>query len=756
MEKKNKDKKKTGAEKTAVPGKAPVKPVKPVAKPEAPVAKIKPAVKPVKPVAKPEAPVAKVKPAVKPVKPVAKPETPVAKVKPAVKPVKPVAKPETPVTKVKPAVKRVAKPKLKPKEIVVVKPPVEKVRTVKTVGEIKPPAVERPAPPPPTSPPSPPPSPPPIPEPHAPLPKVPVIDKKIILPKIKINELSTIREIAGKINKSPSDLLKKLLGMGIVSTINQRLDRDTASVLLHEYDYDIDFINIYEEEISAKSEDKKLLKPRPPVVTVMGHVDHGKTTLLDTIRKSKITEKEHGGITQHIGAYMVKTPKGEIVFLDTPGHQAFTAMRAHGSKITDIVVLVVAADDNVMPQTVEAIDHARAAGVPIIVAINKIDVATANPQGTKQKLTQYGLIPDDWGGDTLTVEISARNNINIDKLLESILFKAELMELKANPERPARGVVVESRMDPRKGPVATVLVQAGTLKAGDALICGFTGGKVRAMLNDTGHRINAAGPSVPVEILGLESVVSAGDACFVVKDERLAREIISKRKAALSAQRVDARKRVSLEDIGAGRVKQLDIILKTDVSGSLDAIKDAIEHLHSDEIKLNIVHGGVGAINESDVNLAIASNAIIIGFNVRANPNAETMAKKEGIDTRTYRIIYELISSLKSAMEGLVEPKMVETTTGRVEIKKVFQITGSGAVAGCMVIDGKINRSSKVRLLRDDVIVYEGTIKSLKRFKDDVREVEKGYECGVSLENYNDIKAGDIIEVYVQEKAKAI
>ncbi|MFN3966795.1 MAG: translation initiation factor IF-2 [Endomicrobiia bacterium] len=576
---------------------------------------------------------------------------------------------------------------------------------------------------------------------------------EVILPKIKINELTTVREISEKISVPATEVIKKLLSMGVVATINQRLEQDVASLILHEFGYEAEFVSIYrEEEIEKYEEDIKKLKPRAPVVTVMGHVDHGKTTLLDTIRQSNITSLEHGGITQHIGAYKVKTPKGEIVFLDTPGHEAFTAMRAHGAKVTDIVVIVVAADDGVMPQTIEAIDHARAAGVPIIVAINKIDLPNANPQGVKQQLSSLNLIPDEWGGQTLTVEISARNNINIDKLLETILFKAELLELKANPDRPAQGVIIECKLDSKRGPIATVLIQNGTLRVGNYFICGVVYGKVRAMFDDTGKRIDSAGPSTPVEILGFSELPHVGEKFIVVKDDEIAKEIVEKRKSHLQREKVIQRKRITLEDLKSRNIKQLNIILKTDVFGSLEAIKDALERHSHEEIKLNIVHAGVGAISESDVNLAITTNSIIVGFNVHIDQKAEEVAKSEGVDIRIYKIIYELLSDIKKAQEGLLEPKIVEVLIGRAQVKKTFNIEKVGTVAGCLITQGKVQKDAKVKLIRNNAVVYEGNIASLKRFKDDVKEVEKGYECGISIENFNDIKVNDILEFYKLER----
>ena len=577
---------------------------------------------------------------------------------------------------------------------------------------------------------------------------------KPILPKIKINELTTVREIAEKISKPVSELLKKMLSMKIMATINQKLEPDITTIIAAEFGYDTEFIQVYSEDTLEAKEDSAKLKPRAPIVTVMGHVDHGKTTLLDTIRKTKVTEKEHGGITQHIGAYKVHHPKGDIVFLDTPGHEAFTAMRAHGTKITDIVVLVVAADDGIMPQTIEAIDHARSGNVPIIVAVNKIDLAKSNPQLIKQQLSQHNLVPDDWGGDTMMVEISARNNINIDKLIETILFKSELLELKANPDKQAQGVIIESQLNSQRGPIATVLVQSGTLAVGEAFVSGMTSGKVRAMINEFGGRIPKVGPSTPVEILGFSGMPQAGDKFTVVRDERLAKEIAEKRQGMITREKRGTQKKVTLEDLSVKKIKQLNIILKTDVHGSYEAIRDALSRFTHETVEINIIHMGVGAINESDINLAVASDAIIIGFNIRPESKMEALADKEGVDIRIYRIIYELISDIKKALSGLLEAKVKEVVSGHAEVRKTFVVSKVGTVAGSMVVDGKAQRAAKIRLLRDNIIIWTGGLASLKRFKDDVKEVEKGYECGIFLENYNDIKTGDIIEFYVQEKVK--
>lgn len=572
-------------------------------------------------------------------------------------------------------------------------------------------------------------------------------------PKITFNETTTVRELALKINKSSSDVLKKLLSLGCVASINQRLDIDTVTLLLHEYGFVAEFVPLYsEDKVVLEKEDTAALVVRPPVVTVMGHVDHGKTTLLDAIRETNVAEKESGSITQHIGAYKVKTLKGEIVFIDTPGHEAFTAMRARGAKVTDIVLLVIAADEGIMPQTVEAINHARVAGVPIIVVINKIDSLNANPEGIKHQLIRYNLTPYEWGGDVLTVEVSARKKINLDKLLDAILFKAELLNLKANPNGPGQGVIIELKLDHKRGNVATVLVQEGTLKIGDVFICGLSYGRIRAMMNEYGERLTSAGPGTPVEILGLDTLPYVGERFIVVKNDVEAREIISRRRTLLREQTRVVRKHVSFEDISKKKVKKLNMILKADTQGSLEAIRDSLDKFSSNEIELNILHSGIGAISESDVNLAISTNAVIVGFNVRPVMNADKLSKQEHIEIRTYRVIYELIQDIQKALSGLLEPEIKETIIGRAEVKKIFQISHVGTVGGCIVSDGKVVRNSLARLLRDNVVIYTGKVASLRRFKEDVKEVEKGYECGIMLENFNDVKPADIIETYIQEK----
>ncbi|MBN1823631.1 MAG: translation initiation factor IF-2 [Endomicrobiales bacterium] len=599
-----------------------------------------------------------------------------------------------------------------------------------------------------------------IPEPGTEAPAEPVPSKAPEAPKapvykgeVKINELITIRDLAERMNEKPGELLKKLLSMGTLATINQRLDREIAELLAQEFGYKTKFESVYSEDAMHEvKDDPSKLKPRPPVVTIMGHVDHGKTSLLDAIRESNVVDGEAGGITQHIGAYKVKTAHGAIAFLDTPGHEAFTAMRSRGAKATDIVVLVVSAGDGVMPQTVEAIDHARAAGVPIIVAINKIDLPTANPQQTKQELSKYNLVSEDWGGDTIMVEVSAKKRINIQNLLEMVLLKAEMMELKADPDRTAQGVVIEAKLDSKRGPVATVLVQTGTLKIGDNIVLGTTYGKVRAMVDEHGMRLASAPPSTPVEILGINTPPQAGDTIIAVGQEYQAREVAESRANRAKEDALRPRHHLSLEDIAAGKVKDLRIVLKADVQGSIGALSDALERLSTSEINLKIIHSGAGGITESDIMLAAASDAMIIGFNIRPDTYVEKLAESEGVSIRIYRIIYELIADVKAAMEGMLEPQLKEVNIGKAFVKQTFRITKVGMVAGCMVSEGKIQRVNKVRLVRDSVIVYEGVIASLHRFKDDVREVDKGFECGIALENFADIKTGDVIESFTQEK----
>ena len=514
-----------------------------------------------------------------------------------------------------------------------------------------------------------------------------------------------------------------------------------------------------EENLLSENEEEDRpedLVTRPPVVTIMGHVDHGKTSLLDQIRNSNVISTEAGGITQHIGAYQVSINDQKITFLDTPGHEAFTAMRARGAQITDIAILVVAADDGVMPQTIEAIDHAKAAGVPIIVAINKIDKPDANPETVKTELTQYGLVAEDWGGDTIMVPVSAKKNIGISDLLEMILLVAEMEDLKANPNRAARGKVVESKLDKNRGATATLLVQNGTLHNGDFLICGTTQGRIRAMFDYHGQPIDHAGPSVPAEILGLNDVPEAGDDFVVVANERLAKQVAEQRSQEKHMQEISRGSKVSLEDlfsqIQQGDVQELNIVLKADTQGSIEAIRQSLEKLSTDEVRVNIIRTAVGGIRETDVSLSAASNAIIIGFNVRPDANAKKLAEKEQVDIKTYSIIYEAIDDVKAAMSGLLAPDIKESEQGQAEVRNVIKVPKVGNIAGCYITDGKITRHSKIRVLRDGIVIYDGEIASLKRFKDDVREVASGYECGISLERYNDFKEGDILEAYVLEE----
>ena len=578
--------------------------------------------------------------------------------------------------------------------------------------------------------------------------------EKPALPVININELITVKDLAEKMNLKVGDVLRKLMTMGSLATINQRLDTDTAILLANEFGFDAKLVSLYEEEDIEKSPEEKAenLKPRSPIVTIMGHVDHGKTSLLDAIRHSNVIAGEAGGITQHIGAYRVKTSTGEITFLDTPGHEAFTAMRSRGAQVTDIVILVVSAADGIMPQTIEAINHAKAANVPIIVAVNKIDLPTANPEKIRQEVSNYGLLPEEWGGDTIMVNISAKQKINIDSLLELVQLKAEMMELKANPNRRAEGVVIEAKLDPRRGAVATILVQSGTLHVGDNLVVGTTYGKVRAMIDEYGKRFDKAVPSMPVEILGLNEPPQSGDKFVVLEHESQVREIANARKDKAKADSLRPRQHVSLLDISAGKAKHLKIILKTDVQGSLGALCDALERMSNSEINLEIIHKGAGSITESDVILAAASDAMIVGFNIRPDNAVEKLAETEGVSISVYRIIYELIADIKAAMEGLLDPDTQEKITGKAVVKQVFKLSSAGTVAGCTVTEGKAQRNVKVRLLRDNVIIFEGNTSAIKRFKDDVKEVDKGYECGISLENFSDIKVSDVMEFFSVEK----
>ncbi len=583
---------------------------------------------------------------------------------------------------------------------------------------------------------------------------------------LQIGDSIIVKDLAEKIGISSSQLITKLIGLGIMANQNQEIDFDTASIIADEFNISIEPIEEIDEIVEDEFEqfdldykdDEKDLKPRPPVVTVMGHVDHGKTSLLDAIRKTQVTKKEAGGITQHIGASIVSNNDKKIVFLDTPGHEAFTAMRARGTQVTDIAILVVAADDGVMPQTVEAINHAKAANVPIIVAINKMDKPEASPDRIKQELTEYSLVSEDWGGDTICVPVSALRNEGIDELMEMVLLVAEMEELKANPSRKAVGTIIDAQLDKGKGPVATVLVQKGTLKVGDMVVSGSAFGRVRAMFNDNGERVKTATPSIPVMILGLSEVPNAGEMLYATEDDKLAKDFAEKRQEIRREEKLKANHKVSLDDlfeqIKEGEVKELNVIIKADVRGSIEAINQTLMQLETDEVKINIIHGGVGGITESDVMLAAASNAIVIGFNVRPTLTAIDLSKRENVDVRTYRVIYDAIDDIKSAILGMHEPKIVEEVIGRAEVRATFKVPQIGTVAGIYVQQGKVTRNGKVRLLRDNIVVHEGDVSSLKRFKDDVREVTTGYESGLGIENYNDIKEGDIIEAYILKEVR--
>jgi translation initiation factor IF-2 len=577
--------------------------------------------------------------------------------------------------------------------------------------------------------------------------------------KIKIPERVTVADLAKAMSVKAAELIRKLMALGMVANINQTIDYETASLLADDFGYELEEARFELEKTLTEVEDKpEDLKARPPVVTIMGHVDHGKTSLLDYIRKSNIIAGESGGITQHIGAYYVERKGGDIVFLDTPGHEAFTAMRARGAKVTDIIVLVVAADDGVMPQTKEAINHGRAANISIVVAINKIDKPEANVERVRRELAELGLAPEEWGGQTIFGNISAKTGQGVDELLELILLQAEVLELKANPDKPARGTVIEARLDKSRGPVATVLIRSGTLKQGSFFICGEHFGKVRAMLNNRGKRMIVATPSTPVEVYGISGVPMAGDEFIAVPDEKTAKEVIEYRLTQSKKWEGERRGIVSLDDlfqkIKEGEVKELNLVLKADVQGSIEAISDSLAKLISEEVKLKIIHSSTGAISETDVMLASASGAIIIGFNVRANPRVTELAEKEKVDIRYYDVIYNLIQDIKLAMTGLLAPIYKENFMGRATVKEVFHIPKVGSVAGCTVTDGRVERSARARLLRDEVVVFEGKIASLRRFKDDVKEVQTGYECGITLENFQDYKPGDVFEVYQVEEVR--
>mgnify|MGYP004556426927 CR=1 FL=1 len=571
----------------------------------------------------------------------------------------------------------------------------------------------------------------------------------------------TVKDLTERIGKPAGEILKKLLMLGIMANINSELDFDTASLVCSEFEVTLEkkLDKTAEDVLSdANVEDKEEdLKPRPPVITIMGHVDHGKTSLLDYIRKAHVTSTEAGGITQHIGAYTVKLNGRQITFLDTPGHEAFTAMRMRGTQATDIAVLVVAADDGVMPQTVESINHAKAAGVPIVVAINKMDKPGADPERIKQDLTKYDLVPEEWGGDTIMVPVSALTGEGVDNLLEMILLQADMLQLRANPNRMAQGVIIEAKLDKARGPLATVLLQNGTLHTGDNIVAGMASGRVRAMVNDRGERVQSAGPSTPVEISGFDEVPLAGDEMTAVEDDKLSRMVAQERREKLKAART-ATTKVSLDNLFAnmseGKVQTLNLIVKADVQGSVEAVKQALEKLSNDQVKIHVLHSAVGAITKDDVNLASAFGAIIIGFNIRPDATARDAAEKEEVDIRLYRIIYQAIEDIEKAMKGMLEPVLKENILGHAQVRNVFKVTGAGTIAGSYVTDGKVQRNASVRLLRDNVVIYEGKLSSLRRFKDDVREVSQGYECGIGLENYSDIKENDVIECFVMEQVE--
>ncbi|MFE4199574.1 translation initiation factor IF-2 [Aneurinibacillus aneurinilyticus] len=583
-------------------------------------------------------------------------------------------------------------------------------------------------------------------------------------PEVKVDKITisgpmTVAELGKKMKKQPSEIIKKLFGLGVMATINQELEVDTIHLIAADYEIEVeekieldysDFENI--EEI----DEPDTLEERPPVVTIMGHVDHGKTTLLDAIRETNVTSTEAGGITQHIGAYQVVRHSKKITFLDTPGHAAFTTMRARGAQVTDIAIIVVAADDGVMPQTVEAINHAKAAKVPIIVAVNKMDKPSANPDRVKQELTEHGLVPEDWGGDTIFVHVSALKREGLDDILEMILLVAEVQELKANPNKRARGTVIEAELDRGRGPVATILVQHGTLKIGDPIVVGTAFGRIRAMVNDKGRRIKEAPPSTPVEITGLNDVPQAGDQFMVFEDEKMARQVGERRSSSRREKELRASARVSLDDlfnqIKEGEMKDINVIIKGDVQGSVEALRGSLEKIDVEGVRVQIIHTGVGAITESDVILASASNAIIIGFNVRPEPNARVTAEAEKVDIRLHRIIYKVMEEIEAAMKGMLEPVYEEKVIGQAEVRQTFKVSRVGTIAGCYITDGKIQRDAGIRVIREGIVIYEGKIDALKRFKDDAREVAQGYECGITVEKYNDIKEGDVLEAFIMEE----
>ncbi len=582
---------------------------------------------------------------------------------------------------------------------------------------------------------------------------------KAIKRRIKVDDTIVIADLAKRMGIKANELIKTLMGMGMMVTVNQTIDFETANLVAAEFNFEVERASFEEDAIlKTETDDPSQMAPRPPVVTIMGHVDHGKTSLLDVIRRTKVTEGEAGGITQHIGAYHVELDSGEIVFLDTPGHEAFTSMRARGAQVTDLVVLVVAADDGVMPQTIEAIDHSRAAGVPIIVAVNKIDKNNAEPDRIKREISEKGLVPEDWGGDTIFVHVSAKEQLGIDELMEMILLQSEVLELKANPHKLAKGHVIESKMDTGRGPVATLLVQEGTLKTGDPVVCGMYYGKIRAMYNDRGQQVQTASPSYPVEIVGLSGVPMAGDEFVTLAAEKDAKQISEHRLHKQRSKDLARSSRVSLdklyEKMMEGEVKDLNLIIKADVQGSIEALKDSLTKLSIEEVKISVIHSAAGPIHESDVSLAAVSNAIILGFNVRPSAKVIKMAEEENVDIRYYDVIYNAIKDIKDAMVGLMESKYEEKVLGRAEVREVFHVPSVGTIAGCYVTDGKIQRGMNVRLIREGIVTFDGKIGTLKRFKDDVKEVAQNYECGIRIEKYNDIKVGDVLENYYFEEIK--
>ncbi len=581
------------------------------------------------------------------------------------------------------------------------------------------------------------------------------------LTEISIPETITVKDLATELKKTSAEVIKKLFGFGIMATINNDVDFDTAFLVAEEFGVTATKKEEVKEEdiLFDESEDRKdELKERPPVVVVMGHVDHGKTSLLDAIRETNVIEGEAGGITQHIGAYKVNVNGREITFLDTPGHEAFTSMRARGAQITDIAILVVAANDGVMPQTIEAINHAKAAEIPIIVAVNKIDLPEANIDKVKQEMMKYDLVPEEWGGDTIYVPISAKKRMNIDNLLEMVLLQADILELKANPKKQAKGVVIEARLDKTKGPIASMLVQRGSLDVGDTIVVGSSIGRIRAMKNDKGQKVKSAGPSTPVEIMGLTEVPESGDVFYEVKDEKMAKHLIERRKRQAREKSINNMQKVTLDNLFTqmeqGNLKHLNIIVKADVQGSAEALKQSLEKQSDEEVKVRVIHSAAGAVNESDVNLAQVANAIIIAFNVRPVPTAKTLAERDEIEIKQYSVIYQAIDDVKAAMKGMLDPVFEEKVIGNVEVRQTFKVSNVGTIAGAYVLEGKIERNAGVRVLRENVVIHEGKLISLKRFKDDVKEVAKGYECGMQIENYNDLKEGDIIEVYIMEEVK--